>query len=133
MEPFKILSLRLPAELLEQVDEYAERVGGEANRSVMLRSLIEAGLEKSHLDNRVSALETSLARMMVVIERTYQLSYLNARVMNDASILHSQSDGVTDGHGSTNKNVGLSKERRAKIFDEAAKQLTETLVDQFGY
>lgn len=133
MEPFKILSLRLPAELLEQVDEYAERVGGEANRSVMLRSLIEAGLEKSHLDNRVSALETSIARMMVVIEKTYQLSYLNARVLNDASILHGQDGGVTDGQGGTNKTAGLNKERRAKIFEEAANQLAEALVDQFGY
>jgi Arc/MetJ-type ribon-helix-helix transcriptional regulator len=113
MEPFKILSLRLPAELLEQVDEHAERVGGDANRSFVLRSLIEAGLEKTRLEVRISEMEGSISRLMHVVEKSYLMGYMGARILNDAN--------------------EVTKEKRDEITDEASRLLVKTLVEKFGY
>ncbi|RBB31871.1 hypothetical protein DPV79_40135 [Burkholderia reimsis] len=113
MEQSKIISLRLPVELLDRVDEHAEAVGGDSNRSFVLRSLIEAGLEKSRLEAQVSELQTSMSRLMLVVEKSFLMGYLGARI-------------ATDAHN-------VEKSRREEINDEANRLLVKALVEKFGY
>jgi Arc/MetJ-type ribon-helix-helix transcriptional regulator len=113
MERFKSISLRLPVELLDRVDDHAETVGGDSNRSFVLRSLIEAGLEKSRLEAQISELQTNMSRLMLVVEKSFLMGYLGARIM-------------TDTHG-------VERVRREEINDEANRLLVKALIDKFGY
>ncbi|WP_175744505.1 ribbon-helix-helix domain-containing protein [Burkholderia multivorans] len=121
MERFKSISLRLPVELLDRVDEHAEAVGGDSNRSFVLRSLIEAGLEKSRLEAQIAELQTSISRLMLVVEKAYVVGYLSTRILHDTQ----KFDGI-DGFES-------KEQYRKKVNDEANRMLVNALVEKFGY
>jgi metal-responsive CopG/Arc/MetJ family transcriptional regulator len=109
----EIVSLRLSGDLLDRVDEHAEAIGGDSKRSFVLRSLIEAGLEKSRLEAQIAELNTTIARLSVAVEKTFLVGYMGARIL-------------TDTHN-------VEKEKRDEIIDESNRLLAKALVDKFGY
>lgn len=123
MERLKSISLRLPVELLDRVDEHAESVGGDSNRSFVLRSLIESGLEKSRLEAQVAELQANIARLMLTIEKSYTVGYIATRILHDGQKFD------------TDKEINDSKKREYldKVNDEASRMLANALIDKFGY
>ena len=77
MRPLKQVGLRLTDDLLARVDELQGNPGeGHASRSESLRQLIEAGLDRHVLGQRLTEIEGRLDRMDHVLERTHHLSFM---------------------------------------------------------
>lgn len=85
MSDMKIITVRLPSDMLEQIDELASN--GYENRTNAIRYLISDGLEKNFLLERIGDLEESLTRISEVQKVNYSLAYLVFRVMKEKSNL----------------------------------------------
>lgn len=110
MSAAKVVTVRLPKELLERVDALVD--AGFDNRSDALRTLVESGIDKDAIHLRLQDLEAKLSRLMHVAEKQYQLTYVAAMIAKDGK-----------------------NEIDAKIpeFRSLANQsLTTSLVDKFG-
>ena len=82
MRPLKQVGLRLTEDLLARVDELQGGPGeGHASRSESLRQLIEVGLDRQALDQRLIEIEQHLGRMDHVLERTHHLSFMCFRML----------------------------------------------------
>ena len=82
MRPLKQVGLRLTEDLLAQVDALQGDPGeGHASRSESLRQLIEAGLDRHALGQRLTELEGRLDRIDHLLERTHHLSFMCFRML----------------------------------------------------
>lgn len=77
MRPLKQVGLRLTEDLLARVDELqGDQGAGHESRSESLRHLIETGLERHALGQRLTEIESRLDRIDHILERTHHLGFM---------------------------------------------------------
>lgn len=132
MNVTKVVSLRLSGELIETVDELATR--GKESRSDTLRTLVEDGLEKNIILEKINSLENKLERIMMVLEMTYQIGFIGTSVACEdrQAIINRNSinqNGVIEESFNQER---ISSERISAYRDKANQRLIEKIVSRFG-
>ncbi len=78
----KMIGVRLPAELLEQVDQLTEK--GFESRSDALRYLIQEGLDKEEIKQRLDYFQNSLNRMSFIMEWIFKSTFAATSVAQES-------------------------------------------------
>lgn len=75
MSKSKVITTRLPNDLLDNIDGLVEDKFD--NRSEAIRSLLELGIDRTSVLERIERVEQKLERLLVVSEAQYQHSYIS--------------------------------------------------------
>ncbi|MBC3864321.1 hypothetical protein H8K32_19655 [Undibacterium jejuense] len=75
MSESKVITTRLPNDLLDNIDELVKDKFD--NRSEAMRSLLELGIDRNCVLERIERVEQKLERLLVVAEAQYQHSYIS--------------------------------------------------------
>ena len=131
MDAMKVVSLRLSDGLMGQVDELATR--GKESRSDTLRALVEGGLDRNFLLEKIGSLENKLDRIMLVLEMNYQIGYIATMVACEerVAIISREAigpDGVVEERITQQR---VSPEMIAACRDKANQRLIE-VVEKIG-
>lgn len=81
MPELKIVTIRLPDELLEQVDQLTE--SGFESRSDAVRFLIQEGLDKDAIKQQLDYLQSSLNRMSFIMEWIFKSTFAATSVAQE--------------------------------------------------
>lgn len=110
MTDLKIVTVRLPGDMLEQVDALVEQ--GYETRTDAIRYLIHDGLSKTVLMARISELEESLSRLAAVHEMTYSMMFAVFSMLRDKE--------------------KISPDAVAELMSKAQKAMAVNLIKKFG-
>lgn len=118
----KMIGVRLPLEVLEQVDQLAE--SSFENRSDAVRHLIQEGLDKEAIKAQLDYLQASLNRMSFIMEWIFKSSFTAAAVAQEPREIEKTGDKLIL--------KAVAGERGGELMELSSKVLVTELVKRFG-
>ncbi len=117
-----VFNVRLPQDLLEQVDRLTE--SGFESRSDAVRSLIQEGLDKEAIKAQLDYLQASLNRMSFIMEWIFKSSFTAAAVAQEPREIEKTGDKLIL--------KAVAGERGGELMELSSKVLVTELVKRFG-
>ena len=126
MRDTKGVGLRLPEDVLEQIDELAAS-DFEGNRSTAIRHLIMLGLERDSNDVNAQTIMQMLEKQKTLLELVGRMSYIGA-----ISYLENVSDYKKLGEGQDSRLSNQVRDEIKRLNGEAMAQIHQTLAKTHG-
>jgi len=118
----KMIGVRLPLEVLEQVDQLAE--SSFENRSDAVRHLIQEGLDKEAIKAQLDYLQASLNRMAFIMEWIFKTSFTAAVIAEESREIEKVGEKLVL--------KAVAGNRGGELMELAKKLLVTELVKRFG-